>query len=77
MKVVLEIKGDRTPKQNDILVYDSVSEAFIFCSKYDFLKEVHKEIRDLRETCKETQNICAETKQDVQTIAKITKEGIK
>ena len=77
MKVVLEIKGDRTPKQNDILVYDSVSEAFIFCSKYDFLKEIHKEIRDLREKCEETQKKSAETQEDVQRIAKIVKEGIK
>lgn len=77
MKVVLEIKGDAKPKHDDILVYDSVSEAFVFRSKYDFLKEIRNEVKGLRKDCEKTQSKCVETQNDVSNIAKIVKEGMK
>ena len=76
MNLVLEIKGEKIPKENDVLVYDEVNKCWKILSKNEFLKGVLKEIRELKEEFKKTQNKCIETQEDVQALAKIMKEGM-
>ena len=45
MKLVLEIKGDKIPKENDVLVFDEVNQCWKILSKNEFtvfLKYVEK-----------------------------------
>lgn len=77
MKIVLEVKGSENPKNDDILVYDKELECWQICSKNEFLKDIRKEFNDLKEEFKKTQEKCIETQENVQTMAKIMKEGMK
>lgn len=77
MKLVLEIKGDKIPKENDVLVFDEVNQCWKILPKNEFLKDIRKEFKELKEEFKKTQNKCIETQEDVQAMAKIMKEGIK
>lgn len=77
MKLVLEIKGDKIPKENDVLVFDEVNQCWKILSKNEFLKDIRKEFKELKEEFKKTQNKCIEMQEDVQAMAKIMKEGIK
>lgn len=76
MKLVLEIKGDKIPKENDVLVFDEVNQCWKILPKNEFLKDIRKEFKELKEEFKKTQNKCIETQEDVQAMAKIMKEGI-
>lgn len=76
MKLVLEIKGDKIPKENDVLVFDEVNQCWKILSKNEFLKDIRKEFKELKEEFKKTQNKCIEMQEDVQAMAKIMKEGI-
>ena len=49
MKIVLEVKGSENPKNDDILVYDKELECWKICSKNEFLKDIRKEFKDLKE----------------------------
>lgn len=77
MKLVLEIKGDKIPKENDVLVFDEEKQCWKILSKNEFLKDIRKEFKELKEEFKKTQNKCIEMQEDVQAMAKIMKEGIK
>lgn len=77
MKIVLEVKGNTPPKANDILVYDKTSEGWKICPKKAFLKEVYDSIKEVQKTCEITQKKCQEAQEDVKSIAKIIKDGIK
>ena len=76
MKLVLEIKGNKIPKENDVLVFDEENQCWQICSKNEFLKDIRKEFKDLKEEFKKTQEKCIETQENVQTMAKIMKEGM-
>ena len=76
MKLVLEIKGDKIPKENDILVFDEENQCWKILSKNEFLNDIRKEFKDLKEEFKKTQEKCIETQENVQTMAKIMKEGM-
>ena len=76
MKLVLEIKGDKIPKENDVLVFDEENQCWKIISKNEFLKDIRKEFKDLKEELKKTQEKCIETQENVQTMAKIMKEGM-
>ena len=76
MKLVLEIKGDKIPKENDVLVFDEENQCWKILSKNDFLKDIRNEFQDLKEEFKKTQEKCIETQENVQTMAKIMKEGM-
>ena len=76
MKLVLEIKGDKIPKENDVLVFDEDNQCWKIISKNEFLKDIRKEFKDLKEEFKKTQEKCIETQENVQTMAKIMKEGM-
>ena len=76
MKLVLEIKGDKIPKENDVLVFDEEKQCWKILSKNEFLKDIRKEFKDLKEEFKKTQEKCIEMQEDVQAMAKIMKEGM-
>ena len=76
MKLVLEIKGDKIPKENDVLVFDEENQCWKIISKNEFLKDIRKEFKDLKEEFKKTQEKCIKTQENVQTMAKIMKEGM-
>lgn len=76
MKLVLEIKGEKIPKTNDLLVYDAVNECWKITPKNEFLKDILKEFKGVKEELKKTQEKCVETQEDVQAMAKIMKEGM-
>ena len=76
MKLVLEIKGNEIPKENDVLVFDEENQCWKIISKNEFLKDIRKEFKDLKEEFKKTQEKCIETQENVQTMAKIMKEGM-
>lgn len=76
MKLVLEIKGNKIPKENDVLVFDEENQCWKIISKNEFLKDIRKEFKDLKEEFKKTQEKCIETQENVQTMAKIMKEGM-
>ena len=76
MKLVLEIKGDKIPKENDVLVFDEEKQCWKILSKNEFLKDIRKEFKDLKEEFKKTQKKCQETQDDVKQIAKIVKENV-
>lgn len=76
MKVVLEIRGEITPKNNDVLVFDAVNECWKIIPKNEFLKEIKEEFKGIKEEFKKTQNKCVEMQEDLQAMAKIMKEGM-
>ena len=76
MKLVLEIKGNKIPKENDVLVFDEENQCWKIISKNEFLKDIRKEFKDLKEEFKKTQEKCIKTQENVQTMAKIMKEGM-
>lgn len=76
-KLVLEVASTREPKQDDILVYNSVLNCWEYKSKADYLKSVHKDYLECQKEIKELKKICNQVLSDVQTMAKIMKEGIK
>lgn len=76
MKLVLEIKGDKIPKENDVLVFDEEKQCWKILSKNEFFKDIRKEFKVLKEEFKKTQKKCQETQDDVKQIAKIVKENV-
>ena len=76
MKLVLEIKGDKIPKENDVLVFDEEKQCWKILSKNEFLQDIRKEFKGLKEEFKKTQKKCQETQDDVKQIAKIVKENV-
>lgn len=76
MKLVLEIKGDKIPKNNDVLVYDAVNDCWKIISKNEFLKDIKDEFREMKEEFKKTKNKCIETQEVVKEIANIVKDGM-
>ena len=46
MKLVLEIKGNKIPKENDVLVFDEENQCWKIISKNEFLKDIRKELKD-------------------------------
>ena len=76
-KLVLEVGSTREPKQDDILVYNSVLKVWEYKSKADYLKSVHKDYLECQKEIKELKKICNQAMEDVKQMAKIMKEGIK
>ena len=76
MKIVLEVKGDLNPKNNDVLVYDVENECWKISSKNELLKDIRKEFNDLKKEFNKTQKTCITTQEAVKEIAKIVKDGI-
>lgn len=74
--MVLEIKGDKIPKNNDVLVFDEVNDCWKIIPKNEFLKDILKEFKDVKQEFKKIQKKCVETQNDVKEMAKIMKEGI-
>lgn len=76
-KLVLEIKGAEQPNENDIIVYDKIHNAWKTVPKSLFLGKTNKEIENLKTTIGILRQEVNQAKEDIQTMAKIMKEGIK
>ncbi len=76
-KLVIEVKENKEPKQDDILVYNDTLECWEYKSKVDYLKGCHKDYLSLEKRLNQTNNRIDVLQEDIQRMAKIMKEGIK
>lgn len=76
-KLVLEVRGADKPNQSDLIVYDKINACWVVSSKSKFLAKTEKEIENLKTTINKLREEVKQAKEDIQTMAKIMKEGIK
>ena len=76
-KIVLEIGSNREPKQDDILVYNSVLKIWEYKSKADYLRSVNKGYLECQKEIQEVKKDIKQLFEDEKELAKIMKEGIK
>lgn len=76
-KLVLEVRCTDTPNHSDLIVYDKINACWVVVSRQKFLAKTEKEIGNLKLTVNSLKEEVKQAKEDIQTMAKIMKEGIK
>lgn len=80
MKIVLNIKDDLSPYQDDLLVYNAKKEQWEAITKTQFLSDVYakiaKDYKELLAKIEASNEIINKNSENIKKIAEITKESL-
>lgn len=76
-KLVLEVELKDEISENSLIVYNTKKQKWIVVPRALFLSKIRQDFKDLENKFLETQDKCDKLENDVKTMAKIIKEGLK
>jgi len=76
-KLVLEVELKDEISENSLIVYNTKKQKWVVVPSALFLSKIRQDFKDLENKFLETQEKCDKLENDVKTMAKIIKEGLK